>query len=327
MSEPLLFHKEPPLAWITFNRPERRNAVSMEMWQALPGLVSRVAEDDDLRVLLIRGTGEEAFISGADISQFGKVRSDASTTLEYDRATGHARRPSSMSSRSTTSRRSRPCQPRRCRSTRCSSRPAPRRTSRHRLRSRPGSAGRTAVAIRSAPLQRRRRAVRPSASIRARFRAARSRRRSKSRATLHTCQSSRRPRRAPRRSRPRRRDRPDSRCVASRSRRRRDRHRTLSRRARRVSRRQNRQLDHRNRPAQRTAQVRRPAEKMDRRAHHCVAQPLPKARQRLGKPQSQGARLLAPRINPPHAPKTLQSQMMFPDRLLEGDGIEYQLGN
>ncbi|HKA54486.1 MAG TPA: enoyl-CoA hydratase [Candidatus Binatia bacterium] len=90
MPEPLLFHKEPPLAWITFNRPERRNAVSMEMWQALPDLVARVAEDDDLRVLLIRGAGAEAFISGADISQFGTVRSDAATTGEYDRATGHA---------------------------------------------------------------------------------------------------------------------------------------------------------------------------------------------------------------------------------------------
>ncbi|HEV8718260.1 MAG TPA: enoyl-CoA hydratase [Candidatus Binatia bacterium] len=90
MPEPLLFHKEPPLAWITFNRPERRNAVSMEMWQALPGLVSQVAEDNDVRVLLLRGAGEEAFISGADISQFGRVRSDAATTGEYDRATGHA---------------------------------------------------------------------------------------------------------------------------------------------------------------------------------------------------------------------------------------------
>ncbi len=90
MPEPLLFHKEPPLAWITFNRPERRNAVNLEMWQALPGLVTQVAEDNDLRVLLIRGAGEEAFISGADISQFGTVRSDASTTGEYDRATGHA---------------------------------------------------------------------------------------------------------------------------------------------------------------------------------------------------------------------------------------------
>jgi enoyl-CoA hydratase/carnithine racemase len=60
------------------------------MWQMLSGLVAQVAEDDALRVLLIRGAGEEAFISGADISQFGTVRSDASTAGEYDRATGHA---------------------------------------------------------------------------------------------------------------------------------------------------------------------------------------------------------------------------------------------
>ncbi len=90
MPEALLFHKDPPLAWITFNRPERRNAVSLEMWRTLPGFVEQVAADKDLRVLLIRGAGEEAFISGADISQFGKVRSSADTVAEYDRATGAA---------------------------------------------------------------------------------------------------------------------------------------------------------------------------------------------------------------------------------------------
>jgi len=88
--QPLLLQKEPPLAWITFNRPERRNAVSLEMWQTLSDLVAQVAEDDTLRVLLIRGAGEEAFISGADISQFGQVRSGPTATVEYDRATATA---------------------------------------------------------------------------------------------------------------------------------------------------------------------------------------------------------------------------------------------
>ena len=49
------------------------------------------------------------------------------------------------------------------------------------------------------------------------------------------------------------------------------------------------------------------AQTMDRRAYHRMAQPMPKARQGLGEPQSQGARFLAPRINPSHAAKTLQS--------------------
>lgn len=87
--QPLYICKEPPLAWIVFNRPEMRNAISLEMWQTLPGLVKEVAADSTIRVLLIRGMGEEAFISGADISQFEKVRFGVSGD-EYDLVTGKA---------------------------------------------------------------------------------------------------------------------------------------------------------------------------------------------------------------------------------------------
>src|SRR5882762_6948507 len=59
---------------------------------------------------------------------------------------------------------------------------------------------------------------------------------------------------------------------------------------------------------------------LDRRAHNCLAQSLQAARQGLGEPQSQRPRVLAPCLNPPHAPKTLQSSLMFPDRLLEPGG-------
>jgi len=62
----------------------------------------------------------------------------------------------------------------------------------------------------------------------------------------------------------------------------------------------------RNRQAFRSGQrIYRPTQALDRRAHHCLAQSLQKACQRLGEPQSQGACFLAPRLNPPHAPKTL----------------------
>src|SRR5712664_2577534 len=47
-----------------------------------------------------------------------------------------------------------------------------------------------------------------------------------------------------------------------------------------------------------------------------LAQSLPKARQGLGESQPKGARVLAPRLNPPHAQKTLQSSLKSPDRLL-----------
>ena len=58
------------------------------------------------------------------------------------------------------------------------------------------------------------------------------------------------------------------------------------------------------------------AQTLDRRAHHCLAQSLPKARQGLEESQPKSARVLAPRLNPPHAQKTLQSGPKSPDKLL-----------
>ena len=61
--------------------------------------------------------------------------------------------------------------------------------------------------------------------------------------------------------------------------------------------------------------LRRPAQALDRRTHLCLARPLPTVGQGLGMPQPQGARISPPRLHPPHAAKTMQSHMMFPDRL------------
>lgn len=90
MADTLLLEKDGPLAWIVFNKPERRNAVDLEMWERLPRLVAEVAEDDAVRVLILRGAGDEAFVSGADISQFRKVRSGPNATRDYDRAVDKA---------------------------------------------------------------------------------------------------------------------------------------------------------------------------------------------------------------------------------------------
>lgn len=59
----------PPLAWLTLNRPERRNAVTSAMWQAVPQLASQLEADAATRVVLLRGAGQEAFSAGADISE------------------------------------------------------------------------------------------------------------------------------------------------------------------------------------------------------------------------------------------------------------------
>jgi enoyl-CoA hydratase/carnithine racemase len=59
----------PPLAWLILNRPERRNAVTSAMWQALPALSAQLASDASLRVAMLRGAGREAFSAGADIAE------------------------------------------------------------------------------------------------------------------------------------------------------------------------------------------------------------------------------------------------------------------
>ncbi len=76
---------------ITFNQPEKRNAMSVEMWQGLGHILEAFAEDPTIRVVVLTGAGDKAFVSGADISQFEQQRGDAEARLQYERKTafGH----------------------------------------------------------------------------------------------------------------------------------------------------------------------------------------------------------------------------------------------
>ena len=70
---------------ITFNNPEKRNAMSIEMWDGLGAALIELREDDNVRVVILTGAGDKAFMSGADISQFEKNRRDAKANEEYNR--------------------------------------------------------------------------------------------------------------------------------------------------------------------------------------------------------------------------------------------------
>lgn len=65
----LQIESTPPLAWLTLNRPERRNAVTSAMWQAVPQFAAQLEADSSIRVALLRGAGQEAFSAGADIAE------------------------------------------------------------------------------------------------------------------------------------------------------------------------------------------------------------------------------------------------------------------
>ena len=76
--------------WIVLNRAERRNSLNAEMWAAIPPLMKSLDEHADVRVIVIRGAGVEAFASGADISEFDQARNDAAAAARYERLNGEA---------------------------------------------------------------------------------------------------------------------------------------------------------------------------------------------------------------------------------------------
>ena len=86
----MIDEKDGPIGWITFNNPARRNAVSMAMWEALSEIVAAYEADDAIRVIVLRGAGGKAFVSGADISEFEEKRSSPETTAIYNETSGNA---------------------------------------------------------------------------------------------------------------------------------------------------------------------------------------------------------------------------------------------
>jgi len=81
-TDKMLARKEGGVGILTFNNPERHNAVSLEMWAATKRILDGFAADDDIRVVVLTGAGGQAFVSGADISKFATERA----TLEASRA-------------------------------------------------------------------------------------------------------------------------------------------------------------------------------------------------------------------------------------------------
>ncbi len=68
---------------ITFNNPEKRNAMSLDMWEGLGHALVELRDDAEVRVVILTGAGDKAFVSGADISQFEKNRHNAQASEEY----------------------------------------------------------------------------------------------------------------------------------------------------------------------------------------------------------------------------------------------------
>src|ERR1700716_3328944 len=70
---------------ITFNNPAKRNAMSLDMWEGLGSALTEFRDDPNVRVVIMVGAGDKAFVSGADISQFEKTRHNAEASEEYSK--------------------------------------------------------------------------------------------------------------------------------------------------------------------------------------------------------------------------------------------------
>jgi enoyl-CoA hydratase len=70
---------------VTFNNPEKRNAMSLEMWEGFGQALTELRDNPDVRVVILTGAGDKAFVSGADISQFEKSRHNAEASEEYSK--------------------------------------------------------------------------------------------------------------------------------------------------------------------------------------------------------------------------------------------------
>jgi len=82
----LITRRENAVGWVIFSNPTKFNAVSHDMWTALPKAIAAFDADPEVRLIVITGDGEKAFISGADISQFEKARGSAEAQAIYNQA-------------------------------------------------------------------------------------------------------------------------------------------------------------------------------------------------------------------------------------------------
>ncbi len=89
-TDKMIAEKDGGIGWMIYNNPARHNAMSMEMQEAVPQILEAFQADPEVRVVVIRGAGETAFISGADISEFEKRRSSPETIKQYNESGGLA---------------------------------------------------------------------------------------------------------------------------------------------------------------------------------------------------------------------------------------------
>lgn len=85
MSEYIQCRKDGAIGHIIFNKPEKMNAICLEMWQAMGDAMEAFEADDDVRVVVFSGAGGKAFVAGADVGKYEQERGDTDAQEHYAR--------------------------------------------------------------------------------------------------------------------------------------------------------------------------------------------------------------------------------------------------
>ena len=90
MPDTVLFAIDGPIATVTLNRPEVRNAFALETWRSLGEIMGSLGRRSDVRAIIVRGAGDKAFAAGADVNEFPRTRATPAQNAAYSRAIEHA---------------------------------------------------------------------------------------------------------------------------------------------------------------------------------------------------------------------------------------------
>ena len=92
MSDHLLVERRGAIATVVLNKPASHNAISIDMYRDLPGVMAELDADRGVKVVVVRGAGQKAFASGADISEFERERGNAEAARNYNEHVAAAER-------------------------------------------------------------------------------------------------------------------------------------------------------------------------------------------------------------------------------------------
>ncbi len=82
-SDDIYLRVDGPVGWLVLNRPRKRNAITVAMWEALPALLAAAEANPAIKVVVVRGADETAFAAGADIDEFAKLNATPETTSAF----------------------------------------------------------------------------------------------------------------------------------------------------------------------------------------------------------------------------------------------------